>query len=216
MRATQQGLSLVELMVGCTAGLFIAAAAVGAFSGQLDDNRRLVLALQVEQDLRATADLIARDLRRAGYWDQATRQLQAGGHALNPYGDLAAGDAWVRYAYAPEAGGAPEGEAYSGVKLDQGVVKLLAAEGGWQPLTDPAVLTVTSMKVTLKTDELRLSASCAASCAAQDAGSCGPVQQLRSAVIVLSGAAATDPKVQRSLQVTLRVRNDNIAGRCGG
>jgi len=35
---------------------------------QLGDNRRLLLEAQMQQDMRTAADLISRDLRRAGYW----------------------------------------------------------------------------------------------------------------------------------------------------
>jgi type II secretory pathway pseudopilin PulG len=65
-RAGQRGMSLVELMVGITVGMFVVAAAATLVSSQLVDNRRLMLELQVQQDLRATADIITRDLRRIG------------------------------------------------------------------------------------------------------------------------------------------------------
>jgi len=70
-RGTQGGLSMVELMVGVAVGLFVVAGATVAVSNQLGDNRRLMLETQIQQDLRATADLIAKDLRRAGYWGAA-------------------------------------------------------------------------------------------------------------------------------------------------
>jgi len=65
-RSAQQGLSLVELMVGITIGLFVVAAASLVVSNQLFDNRRLLLETQLQQDLRATMDIITRQLRRAG------------------------------------------------------------------------------------------------------------------------------------------------------
>ena len=60
-----RGLSLIELMVGIAVGLFIVAAATVLVSGQLGENRRLMLDTQLQQDLRATADIITRELRRA-------------------------------------------------------------------------------------------------------------------------------------------------------
>lgn len=58
--ARQRGLSLVELMVGITVGLFVVAAAATLVANQLSDNRRLLLETQVQQDLRATMDIITR------------------------------------------------------------------------------------------------------------------------------------------------------------
>jgi type II secretory pathway pseudopilin PulG len=65
-RRRQAGLSIVELMVGITIGLIVVAAATVLVSTQLAENRRLLLETQLQQDLRATADIITRELRRAG------------------------------------------------------------------------------------------------------------------------------------------------------
>jgi type IV pilus assembly protein PilW len=70
-RAAQRGLSIVELMVGITIALFILAGATLVLTTQLDSNRRLLLEAQLQQDLRTTADMISRDVRRAGYWGKA-------------------------------------------------------------------------------------------------------------------------------------------------
>ena len=63
----QFGYSLVELMVGITIGLFIVAATSLMISTQLSGNRRMLLETQLNQDLRATADIITRELRRASF-----------------------------------------------------------------------------------------------------------------------------------------------------
>ena len=65
-RRAQRGLSLVELMVGVAVGLFVVAGASFVVATQLGDNRRLLLETQIQQDLRATMDIITRELRRAG------------------------------------------------------------------------------------------------------------------------------------------------------
>jgi type IV pilus assembly protein PilW len=65
-RRGQHGLSIVELMVGVTIGLLVVAAATVMISGQLVENRRLLVEAQLQQDLRAASDIITRDIRRAG------------------------------------------------------------------------------------------------------------------------------------------------------
>ena len=72
-----QGLSIVELMVGITIGLFILAGASMVLTTQLGDNRRLLLEAQVQQDLRVASDLISREIRAAGYWGNAYQQVWA-------------------------------------------------------------------------------------------------------------------------------------------
>ena len=59
-----RGLSIVELLVGIAVGLFVLAGATLLVSSQLSDNRQLMLETQVQQDLRASADLIARPTPR--------------------------------------------------------------------------------------------------------------------------------------------------------
>ena len=68
MRRCQTGLSLVELMIGLALGLFISAAGFAAFAEQWREHRHATLAMRLQQDLRSAAELVARDLRRAGYW----------------------------------------------------------------------------------------------------------------------------------------------------
>ncbi|NJK42625.1 MAG: hypothetical protein HC937_02780 [Aquincola sp.] len=70
-RARQRGLSVVELLIGAAVGLFIVGGAIALLVNQLRDNRVLLLETRVNQDLRSAADLVARDVRRAGYWGNA-------------------------------------------------------------------------------------------------------------------------------------------------
>ena len=85
-----RGLSIVELMIGIAIGLFIVAGATLMLTTQLGDNRRLLLEAQIQQDMRAAADMISRDIRRAGYWAQSYRQVWPDAGALtNPYNRIA-------------------------------------------------------------------------------------------------------------------------------
>ena len=108
-----RGLSIVELMVGITISLFILAGATMVLTSQLDSNRRVLLETQVQQDLRTTADMISRDVRRAAYWGKAYCQVwpaqapaaQGGDPAncaprANPYADLTISDNPATLVYA--------------------------------------------------------------------------------------------------------------------
>ena len=61
-------------MVGVAVGLFVAGGAAKLFVDNLSNNRRMLVETRINQDLRAATDLIARDLRRAGYWRNAHLQ----------------------------------------------------------------------------------------------------------------------------------------------
>jgi type IV pilus assembly protein PilW len=221
----QRGLSLVELMVGITIGLIVVAAASLLATGQLNDARRLRLEVQVDDDLRAAADLIARDLRRAGYWQHAAQQASSSGSSPNPYAEISAGTAAqpttaLAYARSEDAAGqendAVDANERNGIKLERGTLKLLVGNAGWQSITDPDVVAVTDFRVAVETRAVPLDDRCAVPCPAAPASAvqCPPVQEVREAHIQLAGTAARDAQVKRSLQVTVRVRNDRIVGHC--
>ena len=86
-----RGVSIVELMIGITIGLFILAGASLVMTSQISDNRRLLLDTQVQQDLRAVSSLIVRDVRRANYYGLAHRKIWPNDltqSTANPYAGL--------------------------------------------------------------------------------------------------------------------------------
>jgi len=216
----QTGLSMVELMVGVAVGLFVVAGATVAVSNQLGDNRRLLLETQIQQDLRAAADVIARDIRRSGYWARAQDGVwypAAAGVTVNPYTALqpaASGVAAsaVRFGYSR---GAVENNMLdaadeSGFRLgNSGAIEMLTG-GAWQALTDATTLRVTDFRVTLTSQDVEL--KCFNPCGG-GAPAC-PTQTVRDIKVEILGTAVHDPSVQRSARSNVRVRNDVINGAC--
>jgi len=212
-RRGARGVSLVELMVGVAVGLVVTAFATTMVTAQLKDQRQLTLQVQLQQDLRAVADLVARDLRRAGSWAEAAQQLPALGAQRNPHVETAGlvpGQpvSQVRYTYQALA---DEGHAGTGIKLEAGVVKLLLGRA-WQPLNDPAVLRVTDLQLTLHTQDQPLNSYCPRPCP-PEAADC-PVLQRRWVSLRVSGEATSDPRIQRTLATTVQLPNDHLRGAC--
>jgi prepilin peptidase dependent protein B len=214
----QRGLSMVELMVGVAVGLFVVAGATMAVSNQLGDNRRLMLETQIQQDLRAAADVIAKDIRRSGHWDDAKTGIWHAGAlvvASNPNTGLTNPDtslssvpsvaaSGVQFSYS--RGGAIE---QSGFRLRNGAIQMLIG-GNWQALTDSTTLRVTKFEVMLDSRDIAL--SCFSPCGV--APSCPPTQTVRDITVVIEGAAVHDPTVRRGAQSNARLRNDVIQGAC--
>jgi len=91
---TQRGLSIVEMLIGLALGLFIVAAGLTLLASNLREHRAVPVLLEARlmQDLCTAADLIVRDLRRAGYWSDATAGVWRTGASsviANPYGAIA-------------------------------------------------------------------------------------------------------------------------------
>jgi type IV pilus assembly protein PilW len=99
----QRGISIVELMVGLTVGLIVLAGAMALFVNNTVNSRHMLVEARLNQDLRAVADLITRDVRRAGYWGNAIEGTKAVGvttaAASNPYAGITMAADRIEYAY---------------------------------------------------------------------------------------------------------------------
>lgn len=63
----QTGFTLIELLIGMLLGLIVAAGAIGLFVIGLQGQNNNINLARLNQDLRATMDIMARDIRRAGF-----------------------------------------------------------------------------------------------------------------------------------------------------
>jgi Tfp pilus assembly protein PilW len=212
LRRRQTGLSMVELMVGVAIGLFVVAGATLAVSNQLGDNRRLMLETQIQQDLRAATDVIARDLRRSGYWANAQDGIWHAGAvavASNPYSVLTL-DSGLASRVVFSYGRGPGINEQAGFDMVNGAI-LMRAGGQWQALTDSSTLRVTEFRVTLNSQTVAL--SCFNSCP-PGAPACPPTQTVREVEVFIDGTAVHDPSVRRNARSNVRLRNDIITGAC--
>jgi type IV pilus assembly protein PilW len=223
-RRVPSGMSLVEMMVGLALGLFIVAGASVLMTNQMGDNRRLLLETQIHQDLRAASDLIIRDLRRAGWWGSADSSVWRAGAAApltNPYGAVspAASDNatnQINYSISSanttavvEDNAVASNEQF-GFRLANNVIQMQVGDSGWQALTDANTIKVTTLNVTVADSVVAL--ACFA-CAAGNAN-CPPQQTLRTIGVQITGQAVHDPNVIRSVQGSVRLRNDLVSGTC--
>lgn len=158
----RRGLSIVEFMVGIAVGLFIVGGATKLFADYIVSNKRLLLETRVNQDLRAAADIIARDVRRAGYWNDSLTGVWGTGStsiAANPHatgaGQVSSTASSVSYSYGREISGNTGGldsNEYAGFRLQtvSGVDTLQMQDGQnmWQAITDPGTVRVTAFSVT--------------------------------------------------------------------
>jgi type IV pilus assembly protein PilW len=221
-RHAQRGLSMVELLVSAAIGLLVVAAGTTLLVGNLRENRSLLLEARLMQDLRTAADLISRDLRRAGYWAGANDGVWIAGAssvATNPYSAMAPGTAAsdaVSFRYSRDAteNNLVDSNEQFGYRLRAGAIELQLGAGNWQALTDAGTLNVTEFSVTPEVQDIPLQAFCATECPA-GSSNCPPHQQVRSLALVIGGRLVSDARVTRSIRSTVRLRNDPVSGSCG-
>ncbi len=215
-------MSLVELMVGVAVGLFVVAGATTLAASQLSANRRLLLETQVQQDLRAAAEIITRDLRRGGYDSTSQRLVWSAQPATNPlrniWGGISVdqGDDVVSYAYDRPSAGTQSFGYQLGTGANSGTIRQRIGTSV-QDLTDRNTLKITHFSVTFNTDaagnsnvpEVKL--ACPRLCpTSPPSQSCWPSLRLIDAVIKITGEAASDPAVSRTVVSRVRLRNDAV------
>ena len=214
-RRSRRGVLLIELMIGISIGLLIAAAAVTFVAGHLNDNRRLLLESRLMQDLRTAADIVARDLRRAGYWAASFDGVALAGSAStarNPYAALApsaAASDSVSFGYSRDASenGVVDSNEQFGFRLRNGALEIQLGAGNWQALTDTSTLVVTAFRVTPTVQAVDLGDVCAATCPVGSA-TCPPRLEVRSLAVEISGRALADAAIVRTVRSSVRLRAD--------
>jgi prepilin peptidase dependent protein B len=226
---SQRGLSIIELMVGVAIGMFVIGGAIKLFVDMFGNNRRLLIESRVNQDLRATADIIARDLRRAGYWQGASAAFNAApgsAPALNPFADANVAATSITYAYDRGAGASAAGFSFANNQI------YMVVGGALQPLTDPATVRITRFEIansasTVQWADLAQHCPCvglgatapggcsvAAIVALPEGSASRPQVGARWVDIIIEGEATTASAVRRQVVESVRLRNDQLRGAC--
>ena len=228
-RGHSRGLSLVELMVGVAVGLILVAGALTLFSSNVVGSRRMIQETRLNQDLRAAADLIARDLRRAGYWanavDGTLNSAASAATSSNPYsgtsGTFGSANSQVNYNFARDANNTLDANEQFGFRLSAGAIQIQTGSGTWQSVTDPDIVTVTNFRITEARTNIAVGDMCTIGCnttppASAPTGSCPnpPILSLGRFDILIEANATSDARIRRSLRESVRLRNSQVSGRC--
>jgi prepilin peptidase dependent protein B len=199
--ARQAGFTLVELLIGITLSLFLAAGATKFFVDYLHSNRLMLAETRLNQDLRAVMDTVARDLRRAGYWSQAVKASQWP-PAANPY-----------QAVTPTAGATAsvvthdyDATGYTGFRISNAVLE--AESRVWQEFTDPQSVRITAFSVTSQPQEVSLGSYCTPACTLGEPGC--PSLIVRRFLIRIEAQSTADAGIVRRMEESVRVRNDEV------
>jgi type IV pilus assembly protein PilW len=215
----QRGASLVELMVGIAIGMIIVAGSFALFSTQLTATRRTMLEARLNQDLRSAADLVARDLRRASYWQSSlagTKAIGSGsGTTPNPYRAVQSTGSSVAYGFSrdeEEDNTLGAGEQFGFRLTGEGMLQMQTASDAWSDLVDGKLVRITAFEITPREVELNLGDLCSKVCMPGDPNC--PTTKVRHFDLLLRGQAVADEAVTRELRLAVRLRNDQLEGAC--
>lgn len=216
----QLGLSLVELMVSITIGLFIALGITTLLANNLRSNTQLAAANRLQQEVRNVMSIMTRDIRRAGFWTVSENsvgiQLD-----INPFDSITITGSCILYSYdldssnssSPTNGSNGTNELF-GFKMDSGSI-LTRIRGSnhtcqsgsdsiWEPLTDPSLTNFSTLNLNLDS-ELATGTSPNVFYAT---GSTGANIFRRTINITLTACLRTDNSVCHTISEKVRVEND--------
>ena len=207
-RSRQHGVSLIELMVSVGLGLVLLLGMTSFLTTSLKSNTSTMKASRLDQELRAILLLISRDVRRAGYWGNASSGVGVGAAAYsNPFGTVSTATAGcILYSYDRNGDGSQGSDEKYGVLLSSGTVMLRSggtsynctpgANNSWEALSDSNVTSVTTLTFSL------------ASTPYYQSGSSGPNVLSRTVTITLAGQLKSDSSVRQTLSETVKLEND--------
>lgn len=228
----QRGFSLIESLIGITLGLFIVTGTLVLMSNMMLSNRDLLLETRLIQNLRTSADLIVRDIRRAGYWAGASSGVYVPGSNAavpqNAYRNLIPGSCddtnlATSVASPPSTTtlsslcyyieqGTPDNTTSTsemfGFKLRNGILYAFVAGNIPQALSDPDSVTITQFNLISSPVEILLSSNCSSIPAII------PKVVIREFEVEVRGYLPSDSSLVRGVRTKVKVRNNAISGSC--
>jgi prepilin peptidase dependent protein B len=218
-RRAARGLSIMELLVGIAVGLIVTGGAVMLFAKNMAGSRMLLTESRLNEDLRNAADLLTRDLRRAGYWGNAIKGTTAIGvgaaTTANPYAATSVPSLdQVNYRFSQDPAAENDtldaNEQYGFRLMDEAIQ--MQDGTGWTDVTDKTAVKIKRFEVTANETVVPLGDTCPTVCGV-GTPNC-PTATVRSYSVLLQGESARDADIKRSLRTTVRVRNDQVSGSC--
>jgi type IV pilus assembly protein PilW len=212
-RGRQRGFSLIELMIAITLGLFILAGILLMYSEMVRSHAAVLKTAHLQQTLWSLLNVIADDVRRAGYWSRA--ELTVSGTAVDRYAPIriADGGGCILYSYdedQDDSDGIPDPADQQGFRIEGGGVQIKTSDaacgattcadcgsGNWFLLTDPQAIRITTLSFTADEHAYALAGG-THTIVAREIG------------ITLEGEIANDPGMHHRVTTSVGVRNHEI------
>jgi len=230
----QTGFTLIEIMIALLIGLVILTATISMYVNTVTGSTNTIKSARLNYDLESVMLLMVNDIARAGYWGAATDGANS---STNPFTIGTANiqiptAACILYSYDAPSASAANGDGivnngeYYGFKLQSGTVSMRSSDTaeatadctgtGWSALTVPQDVNITALTFTTAykclnvTTSVSYDTTCAAVVTAGNLASEAKAIESRQIDIVLTGQLVSDTVVTKTLNGTVKVRNDRI------
>lgn len=219
-----QGLTLVELLVGIVVGLVILSAAGSVMISYVkshDENQKIV---NLNQNMRSVMDLMVRDIRRAGYVQSDIVSMDE--LKNNPFfenscdlricGDGGQSGSCIDFSYEKNGDAVVDSEESFGFRLSNGVVQMKKSGGSdcsWvssEGISDPDIV-IGSLVFDIQEKKINVTDQTKTTCAVTE-----DCLLIRSVIITMTGGIKGDasvPPIIQTLKSTVKIRNDKFVAK---
>lgn len=216
-RVNQDGFTLVELLVALLISAILITGLVSIYFSVVQHGGRILNANRLYEQMSAAMELMSGDIRRAGYWSQASSDYQQGTNS-NPFMapstrlSVNGSNDCILLTFDNNGDGVLSSvnsgtdDEHYGYRLSGNAVQArptsaafncTAASSAWENITDPKILTITGLTFTVTQKTVNL-------------GSTWPTGMLTLTYvdISLSGQLANDSTMRMTMTNHIKVRND--------
>lgn len=209
------GLSLVELLVALAVNAIAITALVKIFSESINNYNNVVNADTLYQQLETAIQLMTMDIRRAGYWSNASTIVNANANN-NPFqaagNDISISGSCILFTYDTDNSGSVQtvgsgsDDEHYGFRLINQTLQTrpsgstwscTAASNNWDNVTNPSIVQITNLTFTLNTVVAPI-------------GATANYMQLRTITISITGNLVANPATTATMTQTVRLRNDKF------
>ena len=163
----QRGVTLVELMIGITLGLFVMAGVTTVYIATIKTSAQTIKATRLNQEIRTVMSVLASEVRRAGFWNATTTGIGNLATVPNPFTVLGSSDIQINdynggtqncmlYSFDADDDGSLDTDEIFGFRMDDDTGAIDATtssptdtgsctSGTWENFTDEKVITVTAI-----------------------------------------------------------------------
>ncbi len=118
LKNKQKGLTLIEMLIAMTLGLFVTAVIITVFSTNVRSNVENMKMIRLNQELRGAMTFMADELKRAGYSDEGSNT-----NFMSSLSTRKASDTCFLYSYDNDSDGIQDADEHFGFRLDTDQIK---------------------------------------------------------------------------------------------
>lgn len=208
-----QGFTFVELMIAVVINTILLAALLGVLAANLNRYNQSIAQDTLNQQLQVAMNMMAGDIRRAGYWSSAKNDIGTSQNN-NPFmasaTDVSVSGSCILFTYdhagtgtLPSIAAGSDDDRYGFLLSNNTILtrppgatySCSPAAGNWENMTNPKVVKITALTFALSTTTV-------------PAGSPVPYMALRTVTITITGQLQNYSTITKTLTEQVRIRND--------